>query len=354
MTDSPDGRRAPRPIARSAPHLGFIVIGAQKAGTTSLFEYLRRHPGVYMPPQKEIGFFSGDCNYARGWDWYSTIALDNAPAGTVCGEASVGYMSGTPDLRPTGNGFVPVPPDPDGGPHEDIIPQRIREHVPDVKLICVLRDPVARCYSHYRMTVLAGDESRPFEQAVTEMLAPEELEKARTSITGSNGYIVRGEYFRILSGYWRTFRREQLLTIFSGELDTNPAAVLARLFEFIGVGTDFVPDNLGVRYREAALARRVPGLDLYRLQRRLSEGRLTRRMWHALPGLARPRIGRAYERASFRVEMWNARRGRLHDDMSADVRKRLIEHFRSDSEALGGALGVAPPWLSNWRVAAGQ
>lgn len=341
---------APLTGTRRKSPVGFIIIGAQKCGTTSLFEYLRQHPDVYMPPQKEIGFFSADGSYGRGVDWYrSSIALEDAPRGATCGEASVAYMGGVPDQRATSNGSVaPVPPPSRNGVREDIIPRRIKEHLPDVKLICVLRDPADRCLSHYRMAVLAGGEHRSFERAISEMLRPDALEQARRSITGNNGYIVRGEYFRILSGFWRTFSPEQLMVIFSSELDSRPADVLKRSFDFIGINPDFTPSNLGVRYRQAAVARRVPGLDLYAWQDRMSRAQPTRALWHALPPRARSRLDRWYERASFRVDVWNARRGDFDNVMPRHVHETLISHFRADGEALARTLGVEVPWLARW------
>lgn len=333
------------PLLKSS--IGFIVIGAQKAGTTSLFEYVRQHPNVYMPPQKEIAFFSSDVNYARGWDWYSSVTLANAPPGAVCGEASVGYMSGTPDRRPAANGRI-ASPGSHRGAREDVIPQRIREHAPNARLICVLRDPIERCLSHYRMTVLAGAEQRPFEAAIFDMLREDALEQARSSITGDNGYVVRGEYFRILSGYWRTFPSEQLMSVFSSDLQSRPADVVSQIFAFIGVDPGFRPDEIGRRYREAAVARRIPGLNLYAWQKRLSRTGTPRVLWHTLPPRARAAISARYDRASFGVEMWNARRGEVDEDMPVHVRDRLVAHFRADTEALARALGVAVPWLADW------
>ncbi|MCA1682462.1 MAG: sulfotransferase [Actinobacteria bacterium] len=328
----------------TASTISFLIIGAQKAGTTSLFEYVRRHPQIYMPGQKEISFFSAEATYAKGWDWYES-AFRGAPAGAVCGEASVGYMCGTTDLRGAPNGSAPVQLE---AGHEEIVPQRIRRHLPDAKLVCVLRDPVARCQSHYRMAVLAGAERRPLEQAVHEVLQPDALQRARSTITGSNGYVVRGEYFRVLEGFWRMFPPEQLVVLFSSELIAKPAETLTRVYEFIGVDPEFIPDNLGRRYREAAVARWVPGLDLYAWQNRLSHLRPIRRLWHALPSRTSAEITDAYERASFRVEVWNARRGELESDVPPHLREMLISHFRPDSEALASALGRAPPWLADW------
>jgi len=327
------------------PELGFVIIGAQKAGTTSLFEYLRHHPEIHMPAHKEVGFFSSERNYARGWGWYRTVLNEGAPPGTVRGEASVGYMSGTVDRRGAEEMMNPAPPE---APTEDIVPSRIREHAPDAKLICVLRDPVARCLSHYRMAVLSRAEKRPFDEVIVDRLQPAALESARHEITGNNGYIARGEYHRILSGFWRAFPPEQLLTLFSSELNAHPAEVVSRVCEFVGVDPDYVPSNLEVRYREAALARRLPNVDLYAWQDQVSQVTLPRALWHRLPVGMRRRVDEWYQRASFRVDVWNARRGELTPEMPPHIERRLREHFRPDSLALSEALGVEVPWLAKW------
>jgi len=198
------------------------------------------------------------------------------------------------------------------------------------------------------MAVLAGAEQRTFEHAITEMIEPEALATARRSITGSNGYIVRGEYNRILSGYWRIFPPEQLMVLFSSALQARPAEQLARVFDYIGVSPDFSPENLGVQYRRAAVARRLPGLDLYAWQARLSKARSARAMWRTLSPRQRTRIAARYEHASFRVEVWNARRGEMDDFMPESIRQMLISHYREDTEALAARLGVEAPWLANW------
>lgn len=119
-------------------------------------------------------------------------------------------------------------------PREDIIPQRIREYAPDVKLICVLRAPVTRCLSHYPMAVLAGAEPRTVERAADNLLQPGVLAQVRSTITQNNGYTVRGENFRILSGYWDIFRPEQLVALFASDLESRPAGFAARMFDLIG------------------------------------------------------------------------------------------------------------------------
>ena len=327
----------------------FLIIGAQKGGTTSLFEYVRRHPQVHMPAEKDIAFFNRPSEFRRGWDWYSTTVLRDAPPDAVCGEASTYYMSGTPfgdlihneqhDPAVSWNGDEPL---------EEVVPRRIKQFLPDVKLICVLRDPVARAYSHHRMMMLERAESRSFDEAIDQLLMPEAIEHARIAPTRTNNYVVNGEYSRVLAGFLRTFPREQLMAIFSDDLAERPAETLARLFAFIGVADDFVPDNLDTRYRTAAEEERIAGLNLYMWQEHVARVRAARALWHALPDRLRSSIDRRYRVMSYRVAMWNARRGVVGDDMSRSIRERLQAHFRPDGEALGRMLGQSVPWLAGW------
>jgi hypothetical protein len=326
------------------PRLGFLIVGAPKAGTTSLFEYMRVHPQIHMPAEKELYFFNMNRNYRRGLDWYLETVSRDAPADAVCGEATTEYLSGAP--YPDEHDRTPTRVN--GHPPEEIIPRRIRAALPDVKLICVLRDPVARAYSHHRMMALGRVDSRSFEQAVEELIRPEALAQARITRSRDNGYVVNGEYCRLLAAFLRVFPREQLMVIFSDELARSPRQTLANVFEFIGVASDYVPENAGKRYREAAVKQRVPGLNLVTWQTALARVHPMRALWHALPRRTRSGIDRAYNVANYRVEMWNAWRGATEQDMQPAVHERLVAHFRADSEALAALLGREVPWLTAW------
>jgi Sulfotransferase domain len=329
--------------------IAFLIIGAQKAGTTSLFEYMRRHPEIHMPPEKEVSFFNR--RHDLGPSWYMETVLRNAPPGAVCGEASVGYMVGTPYGDIAKNALSdPRAGDPYPDPLESVIPRRIKELLPDVRLICVLRDPVARAYSHYQMTVLEGAESRPFDEAVEELLTHDALTRSRIAPTAVNGYIVNGEYFRLLAGFMEVFPRDQLLVVFSNELSTGGAATLARVFAFIDTSADFVPDNLDAHYRTAATKRRIPGFDLYAWQVSLARSRPLRALWHRLPAPVRVKADQGYRVAGYRVAMWNARRSKASQQMSAHARAALVEHFLPDSQALSRLTGLEIPWLADWQA----
>jgi hypothetical protein len=327
--------------------IGFLIIGAQKAGTTSLFEYMRRHPQIHMPPEKELYFFNSDQAYSRGRDWYLTVMSKGAPPGAICGEATAEYMAGVPykDLAEDKHAGTAEDSD-DGRSLEEVVPRRIKQFFPDVKLICVLRDPVARAYSHYRMAVLNRVESRSFDDAIDELMEPAALEHARSAHTRTDGYVVGGEYARVLAGFLRVFPREQLMVIFSDELERRPSETLAAVFGFIGVAPDFVPDNLDTRYLAAADKQRVPGLNLFVWKTTLARVRPARALWHALPAGVHRGIGRAYSVAAYRIQLWNARRSAAREDISSSTRLKLATHFRPDGEALGDMLDMDIPWLS--------
>ncbi len=330
-------------------NIGFLIIGAPKAGTTSLFEYMRHHPEIHMPANKEVYFFNMDSTYQRGWDWYQTTMLRDAPLGAVCGEATTEYMRGAPwrDLTNDRHEGVAASVD-DGESLEEIIPRRIKQFLPDVKLICVLRDPVTRAYSHHLMRKMERTDLRSFDEAIDQLMEPVAMEHARIEPSRINGYIVNGEYSRLLAGFLRVFAREQLMVIFSDELAQQPVETLDKVFDFVGVSADFVPENVGFHYRAAAARQRIPGLNLVTWHINLARLRWARTLWFALPEHARLEIYRLFGVASYRIHLWNARRGIVSEQLTPSVRKRLIAHFRRDSEALGDMLGRDIPWLETW------
>lgn len=330
--------------------LDFIVIGAQKAGTTSLFEYLRRHPQLSLPDGKELPFFNDEQARGRGWDLYLRKAFPLADPDTCWGTATPQYMAGGLIDRPN--------PGPDGERYDErTIPTRIRELLPDVRLIAILRDPVERARSHHRMLAMEGLDQRSFEQAVQDLLRPEALDQARREPRETSGYVVWGEYGRILEGFYDVFGEEQLLVLFTEDLECDPESLLRRVFEFLGVRNDYVPENLGTQYRVGGGRRRIPWLGTYSLlnplalQRTLTRNRLSRRLWRALPGWTRRWVDRVFGRLVYRLDLWN----RHADDDSAEpdeaTVRRLREHFEQDGRQLESLLGSPPPWLSLAQVA---
>ncbi len=198
----------------------FLILGAQKAGTTSLHSYLMEHPRIAPALVKEIHFF--DYNYARGEAWYRahfpTRLAKWRGAFQLTGEGSPYYL------------FHPL------------APRRVKQLAPRAKLIALLRNPVERAYSHYHHQVRLGLETLAFQDALdleTERLAGE-FEKLRAapdyySFNYQNySYCARGMYADQLERWFRYFPRAQFLILQSETFYRAPAAVLQRVLDFLG------------------------------------------------------------------------------------------------------------------------
>jgi hypothetical protein len=318
--------------------LDFIVIGAQKSGTTSLFEYLRRHPGLCLPAAKEAPYFSHDPHYGRPWTEYLGKVFPFADPKTQWGTVTPQYM--------VGGVYDAGRPSADSSVHSDerTVPLRIRDRLPNVRLIAILRDPVERARSHHAMAAMNGWDARPFSQAVQELLAPDALASSRRVPEETTGYVVWGEYGRILAGYRDAFQREQFLILFTTELRDDPESVLRRVFEFLTVDADFIPDNLGTDYRQGGASRRLRWLDLNVLQAASSSNGVARRLWHALPESTRRRVDTRFNRMNYWLSLWNRRSSAGGADSQPDTDRALREHYAQDAERIAELFGVAAPW----------
>jgi len=204
----------------------FIIIGAQKCGTTSLYRYLMQHPCVVPPFRKEVHFFS--IHFGRGLTWYQShfpsflykaYTRQTRGRNLVIGEASPYYI------------FHPV------------APKRISETIPQVELIAMLRNPVDRAYSHYHHEVRKGRETLPFEAAIereAERLAGEtermiEDENYYSFNHHRYTYLSRGIYVNQLEIWLRFFSREQILILKSEDLYADSSTVLRHVLEFLNL-----------------------------------------------------------------------------------------------------------------------
>jgi hypothetical protein len=294
------------------PELDFLVIGQQKAGTTSLWRYLEDHPRLRMPPGKESPLFTEPAfpDFVRG---YMRALFKDAPRGAKLGTVTPSYMLGA-------NG-VDVPQ----------VVARIRATVPRVRLVALLRDPVERAVSAHRMSLREHGETRSFPVAVRELLAPQELERARRRPTPTNTYVVAGEYGRILEAYLEHFEREQVLVALSADLDRAPGEVVTRVCEHIGV-TPHRPRHLGERFY-AGGDPLVPAEAAADLKAYLER--------HAWPHTRHPRQHR--EAFEFWLRLWNARPLEGSAVIAEDVAQALREHFAPDAAKLTTMLGVHVP-----------
>jgi hypothetical protein len=213
----------------------FLIIGAQKAGTTSLFKYLGQHPDVVLHNIKEFHFF--DLRYEKGIDWYTSI-FPNID-GKITGEATPYYL------------FHPA------------VPERVKKHLPGIKLIVLLRNPVYRAYSHFMHSIkLLNEQEILFEKALQlerERLKDSDNQLALGEIqrhTGHqhNSYLSRGFYSPQLQRWLALFPQEQFLFIQSEHFFTSPQEHLNSVFRFLGLSpftlTEFNIHNEGT-YRHS-------------------------------------------------------------------------------------------------------
>ena len=197
----------------------FLLIGAQKSGTTSLFHYLMMHPSVATNPRqrKEVYFFNKD--YSRGLEFYRQYFPLKSVKGLV-GEGSTVYL------------------------HSPKAPERVASSLPDVKLLAVLREPAARAVSHYYHHVKRGRETR----SINEAFSPDLIERwlAGDLEDGlSYRYLNNGHYGEHLQHWLEHFSPNQLLVLKAEDLFSDPQSVYNRVCGFLGL-EEFNLSNVAV------------------------------------------------------------------------------------------------------------
>jgi hypothetical protein len=318
--------------------IDFLVIGAPKSGTTSLFEYLRSHPEIELPPDKEAPYFSDDriCGELP-WEEYLRRAFPPPRRGRLTGTITPQYMSP----------ITGVAEDPAREPYDEhALPRRIHARLPSARLIAILRDPVERAYSHHVQETRLGHETRSFPAAIDEMLRPEELARARAQSTRTNCYVVLGEYGRLLGPFYDLFGRERILVLFTATLAREPRAVLGSVYDFLGIAPDVEPRNLGKRYNVSAAELKVSRVSPASLVRVASGNPVTRAIWRSLPERRKSAVLGWYKRLDFRFKTWNRRAAPVSEPPAEDraALERLREHYAPDELLLARLLGYPPPW----------
>ena len=286
----------------------FLVIGAAKAGTTALHEYLRQHPEVAMSRRKEPNFFIADEQPPRFggpgdrtiinrdviWrleDYHRQFA--GARAEQVLGEISPRYL-GTPGAA-----------------------ERILARLPQARLFAILRQPAERAWSHFRMRRRDG-----FEPCATleEAIADEPRRIAENWASGR--YLERGAYAAHLEPYLRLFPREHVRVYLYDDLVADPGGLLRSLFDFLGVAPDFAPDTRQRPNRSGDL--RNP---------------LLRWLWtrtHSWRAPLRPLLPKAVRSL---VSRWVIAQPLVSAEIPADTRQRLTAPYCDEIRRLEVLLG---------------
>jgi hypothetical protein len=232
---SPPAKRAAHAISVTAGLLtaplrmlpGFLIVGAQRCGTTSMYRALAEHPSVRKAVlHKGVHYF--DMNYDRGFSWYRAhfpLTRGAATGGAQTFESSPYYL------------FHPL------------AAERIATDLPGVKLIVLVRDPVERAYSAYTHEFARGFETEPFETAVD--LESDRLNGEEERIVTEPGYLshshqhhayrARGQYVEQLDRLERLFGRPDIHVVDSGDFFTKPEPVYDSVLDFLGLTADEYP-----------------------------------------------------------------------------------------------------------------
>jgi hypothetical protein len=262
----------------------FLVIGSARCGTSWLDQILRQHPEVYLPPKvKEVHFF--DNKYRLGIEWYEDF-FDKATEPAV-GEVTPSYL------------------------YYGDAAERIKTHLPDVKMIAVFRNPVERAYSHYWN--IAGNHNRrnePFDMTFEEKIAQ------------NPKLITNGLYAANLEPYLKIFRRDQFLFLLYDDLSNDKQGFLRSIYEFIGVNPNFSSSLSESRVNAAAT--------------KLGKSRLSYYFYRACVKCKLTTLASRFERDNYSTI----------PEMASDTRNMLInDYYASDVKRLESILDRN---LSHW------
>jgi hypothetical protein len=221
----------------------FLVIGAAKAGTTSLYHYLDEHPQVFMSPVKETNYFAyhgspsdlkSRGQSATDFSYVDPVPPDErfryrTPAEYEELFAGAGHAEAIGEVSPL---YLESP----------VAAANIHRTIPEVRLIASLRDPVERAWSDYMLQVRYGRVSTDF----------------RTAFDPESHYVRMGFYARLLEPYYARCAREQIRIVLFEDFTRNPMGVMCELYRFLGVDKDFAPNvserhNVGLFPRSETL-----------------------------------------------------------------------------------------------------
>jgi sulfotransferase family protein len=193
-----------------APRVNFVIAGVQKAGTTALFEYLAETDDIALSRVKETHFFDDD---ARDWtrpDYADYHALFDAPDGRPSGEATPIYLYWPNSL------------------------ERMAAYNPAMRVIVLLRDPVERAWSHWRMEYARGFETRPFGWCIRQGRM-RLFESEPWGWHRAYSYVERGFYGEQVERLYGLFPEEQVQILRAADLQAEPGATLAAVRKFLGL-----------------------------------------------------------------------------------------------------------------------
>ncbi|HEX4730092.1 MAG TPA: sulfotransferase, partial [Solirubrobacterales bacterium] len=277
--DRKSARRRRRKPHAAMPNL--IIIGGLKCGTTSIHHYLGLHPEIQMSKPKELNFFVEELNWDLGLDWYASRFDDRFK---VRGESSPHYTN---------------------LPRYEGVPERIRTHCPDARLLYMVRDPIKRILSHWVHATGAAYETRDMVEVLSDP---------------NNQYVNRSRYWMQLQPYLEHFDREQIEVITQEELQGDREGTMRKAFGFVGVDETFTSEQFDREWEKSA----AKSGDKYQLMEKLIKlpgFRSFDRNFDRLP----ERLRWVVEKVVHDPEMPPAPKPVLPDDLFESLRGRFAE-----------------------------
>ena len=300
-------------------NLDFMIIGAQKCATTTLYHHLKFHPCIQLPADKEAPYFNGE---AVDTNSYQAFIQQNYPDTNtdeprLKGKASPQYMSSA------------------------AIPERIHQLAPDIKLIALLKNPIKRAFSHYQMCVRRGTETRSFDQAVQDSLDLNNLANGRVAMaprheTGyeseADFYIPWGEYGRILDSYFTFFKPEQILVLFTEDLQHEPQHCVDQVLRHIGLATGYTPPALGEVFHKGGGQPIIPPSMI----KTVVNLPVIRHLYQKITPQQRKKL-------RYWFDQRNIQKAQLSSELAPETQQKVDHLFSLDIQRLNKH-GIHPPW----------
>ncbi len=276
--------------------INLMIIGAEKAGTTSLLRYLDQHPDICAHKQIEMSYFVMDDVYEEGYEKVFTRFYPHCKESQIIVAKNIGIMYSNNALF------------------------RLKKHNPEIEIVIILRNPIDRAYSAYWYARRKGREAlKSFEEAID--AEPKRL-KENEYKWRHNAYLRRGEYGRSLDLIYKHFPKSKVHVFYLEELRDNPGKICDRLFSLINVDEN-IKVNLGLnkKHNNSSEAR-----SMLLSKFLFSDNKCKKYIKNIFPNVFLQRIKRKFDKLNANTF--------TPTPMKINTREKLIEYYRRDTEVL--------------------
>ncbi|QCK15915.1 sulfotransferase family protein [Mangrovivirga cuniculi] len=277
--------------------MNFICLGAPKSGTTSLFHYLKGNPEVQMPFEKELHYFNAEDFDPDKVDVYHNNYFDNFEG--LKGKVASRY-------------FV-----------NDLVPERLYNYNPDLKLIVIMREPVERAFSHYKMIKRIDEISLTLDDVLYKESSEKSFNKIKERVLGNS------LYYSNIKKYLDFFPIENFHFMFLEELEANPHFEMEKLYSFLNINSRSKVDVTKKHFESK------DGKFFNRLVPVLSKFKPLQLIWNSFPKKTKTKILHFYNTNIKTL-------GTKKETLSISEKKKYRKIFSNDISSLNNIVSV--PW----------